>query len=326
MACTFDGTSSTAGTLRIYIDGVQESVTTTTSNVGITNHSGTKIIGKRNDEAHYLNAAVDDMRVYNQALSAWDVDALVADRSVPFATITSPVPGGSSLSGVVTISATATDNVGVASVQFQVDNIVIGTDTTAPYTCNWDTTGYSNGAHVLSVIATDTAGNSYISNSLKYASYAKPTGDTMITSLGSNAIYSSVDNGTTWSWTSVTPDYDYYAVHTQGYRRDRLPMYVDPVNGYVIQLVNSMDVASSGSEPANGDLDYYLRYRVSIDGGASYLFDSPVVQSGMTQANPFSGINIGDNAFYIGDGSTGDVFRTSSGKIIIPCAGFNARW
>ena len=45
------------------------------------------------------------------------------------------------MSGTVTMSATATDNVGVVGVQFMVDGADLGPeDTTSPYSLSWDTT------------------------------------------------------------------------------------------------------------------------------------------------------------------------------------------
>src|SRR5439155_2269427 len=66
----------------------------------------------------------------------------------------------SSLSATVTVSATATDNVGVVGVQFQLDGVNLGAeDTAAPYTVSWPTPSASNGAHTLTAVARDAAGN-----------------------------------------------------------------------------------------------------------------------------------------------------------------------
>ena len=48
----------------------------------------------------------------------------------------------------MTVSATATDNVGVAGVQFLLDGASLGAeDTSAPYSMTWDTTSAPNGPH-----------------------------------------------------------------------------------------------------------------------------------------------------------------------------------
>jgi hypothetical protein len=60
----------------------------------------------------------------------------------------------------VTISANASDNVGVTSVQFKLDGGILGSALTkSPYTLSWSTTGVANGTHTLSATASDAAGN-----------------------------------------------------------------------------------------------------------------------------------------------------------------------
>ncbi|MGC1485039.1 MAG: Ig-like domain-containing protein [Candidatus Acidiferrum sp.] len=81
------------------------------------------------------------------------------DKTPPTASITSPV-ANASLAGTVSVTANASDNVAVASVQFLVDGANLGAPVTAaPYTTSWDTTTVVNGAHTLSATATDTSGN-----------------------------------------------------------------------------------------------------------------------------------------------------------------------
>src|SRR2546426_9194324 len=58
------------------------------------------------------------------------------------------------------VSATALDNVGVAGVQFKLDNGNLGSElTVGPYTLAWNTTGVPNGSHTLTAVARDAAGN-----------------------------------------------------------------------------------------------------------------------------------------------------------------------
>ena len=67
---------------------------------------------------------------------------------------------GNTISGAITIMANATDNVGVAGVQMKLDGADLGAFiTTAPYSMPWNSTGISNGCHVISVVAQDAAGN-----------------------------------------------------------------------------------------------------------------------------------------------------------------------
>ena len=82
------------------------------------------------------------------------------DAVPPTVTITNP-PAGSTVSGVLTVSATAADNPGVVGVQFKLDGANLGAeDTAAPYAVSWSTTATANGAHTLTATARDAAGNS----------------------------------------------------------------------------------------------------------------------------------------------------------------------
>jgi hypothetical protein len=75
-------------------------------------------------------------------------------------TITAPA-AGATLSGIATVSANATDQVGVTGVQFLVDGVATGSEITGtPYSISLDTTAIANGAHALTARARDAAGNS----------------------------------------------------------------------------------------------------------------------------------------------------------------------
>ena len=57
------------------------------------------------------------------------------------------------------MSATATDNVGVARVEFFRSGISLGADTSAPYSVSFDSTTVANGSYTFGARASDTAGN-----------------------------------------------------------------------------------------------------------------------------------------------------------------------
>lgn len=67
--------------------------------------------------------------------------------------------GASTDSAIVTLSATATDNIGVTSVSFVVDGVVVGTTSFAPYVATVNTNAIGYGSHTLVVRAYDAAGN-----------------------------------------------------------------------------------------------------------------------------------------------------------------------
>ncbi len=81
------------------------------------------------------------------------------DSVAPTTSVTSPT-GGATVSGTVSLSAAASDNTGVAGVQFQLNGVNLGAeDTTAPYSASWNTTTAANGSHKLTTVARDAAGN-----------------------------------------------------------------------------------------------------------------------------------------------------------------------
>ncbi len=107
----------------------------------------------------YRVSALDAAGNVSAQSSAFSVTtlALPSDTTPPSCTLTSPAP--STISGTVTMTATASDNVGVTSVGFEVDGVEVGIDTTAPYSYTLDTTTIGNGTHALGAHAHDAAGN-----------------------------------------------------------------------------------------------------------------------------------------------------------------------
>jgi glucose/arabinose dehydrogenase len=83
------------------------------------------------------------------------------DLTPPTVQLTSPADRSQNLTGSLILTATASDNVGVAGVQFQVDGQNLGAEvTTPPYqTVLPSTSDYASGVHVIRARARDTAGN-----------------------------------------------------------------------------------------------------------------------------------------------------------------------
>jgi chitodextrinase len=107
---------------------------------------------------YYLVTALD--AAGNMSAPSNQAPATVtADTTPPTVALTAPA-SNATVSGTVTISANASDNVAVASVQFTLDGSPLGSPVTAaPYNLSWDTTTASNGSHTLGAIARDTSGN-----------------------------------------------------------------------------------------------------------------------------------------------------------------------
>lgn len=83
----------------------------------------------------------------------------VADVTPPTVSITSP-RGGATLSGIISVSVTANDNVGVSKVELYVNGVLVDTDFTSPYGFSWDTVETANGSTLLQAVAYDAVGHS----------------------------------------------------------------------------------------------------------------------------------------------------------------------
>ena len=78
------------------------------------------------------------------------------DTTPPTVSITAPANGATVSGTAVTVSATASDNVGVVGVQFKLDGANLGAeDTTSPYSVTWNSTTAANGSHTLTALARD---------------------------------------------------------------------------------------------------------------------------------------------------------------------------
>ena len=100
-----------------------------------------------------------DIDLLNAAMATSTVQLSVADTTPPTLSLTSPA-AGATVSGLVSISATAADNVGVQRVEFWVSGLLSGVSMSAPYTYLWDTTLGTNSAYTLQARVYDAAGNS----------------------------------------------------------------------------------------------------------------------------------------------------------------------
>jgi YVTN family beta-propeller protein/YD repeat-containing protein len=86
------------------------------------------------------------------------------DTTAPAASVSAPA-NGATVSGTVTVTATASDNVGVVGVQFLLNGQTLGDEVKTPdlysgaYSVSWNTTTVTNGSYTLTAQAWDAAGN-----------------------------------------------------------------------------------------------------------------------------------------------------------------------
>jgi hypothetical protein len=127
-----------------------------------------------------------------------------ADNTPPTIVMTAPAPGGSVL-GSVTVSADASDNVGVVGVQFKLDGANLGTeDTSNPYSTSWNTTTVLNGSHTLTAVARDAAGNQTTSAQVM-VNVNNSTADTTAPSITNISASNISSAGATITWTTNEP-------------------------------------------------------------------------------------------------------------------------
>ncbi len=96
------------------------------------------------------------------------VNFLFTTNTPPTVSITAP-SNGATLSGSTTLTASATAGSGqtIASVQFQLDGSNVGSPVTAaPYSVSLNTASFSNGAHAVRAVATDSAQSSTTSQAI----------------------------------------------------------------------------------------------------------------------------------------------------------------
>lgn len=157
----------------------------------LANAASTTITPSIGKHFYYAKITQDDGKILWSA-PVWVEQVAATDTTAPTVSAAS-----SGTSGTVNFSATANDNVGVARVEFFVDNVLKGTDTAAPYALAFNSTTVTDGAHTLVAKAYDAAGNVGTSAAVNFSvsnAVAQPT------QLIANSSFES--GGTNWTATA----------------------------------------------------------------------------------------------------------------------------
>jgi hypothetical protein len=140
--------------VQFLIDGSNLGAPATTAPYSASLNTTTLANGK-----HTLTAIATGASNNKATSAAVSIIANNAQANQPTVSITSPA-SGATVSGTITVSASASSHVGIASVQFLVDGSKLGAaDTTAPYSASLNTTTLANGNHALTAVVTDTSNN-----------------------------------------------------------------------------------------------------------------------------------------------------------------------
>jgi hypothetical protein len=159
--------NAASSTLDVYLNGQLDNGQLTGAVTATQQDSAANVtIGRRPSSSSEFIGRIDDARIYGRALTQAEIQTDMntpvapppADPNPPTVAVTAPT-AGATVSGSVSVSATASDDVGVQGVQFTLDGANLGAeDTSAPYAVTWNTTTTPNGSHTLTARARD-AGN-----------------------------------------------------------------------------------------------------------------------------------------------------------------------
>jgi thermitase len=109
-------------------------------------------------DSTYGSGRVNAARAVSMAVGGAAVDVLP-----PNVNFTAPTTGAS-VSGVITIQVSASDNVGVNSVTLNIDGVAMGSDNGSPFSFVLDSAILPNGGHTFTATATDNSGNSSVAS------------------------------------------------------------------------------------------------------------------------------------------------------------------
>ena len=137
----------------------------TTENVPVVNQAVVTPVDIAEQEDAVEEAEEEVIEAEEEEQAAEESTIIPTDTIAPNTSITNPT-NNSSVSYVVPIMASATDNTGVVKVEFYSGDTLLGQDTISPYSISWDTMGETNGVKTLKVKAYDLAGNVKTSNSI----------------------------------------------------------------------------------------------------------------------------------------------------------------
>ncbi|MBU5638110.1 fibronectin type III domain-containing protein [Geomonas sp. Red69] len=201
--------SVTSPSNNLTVSGSVSIAASATDNVGVSRvdfYVNNALLGSTNMAPYTYNWNTKTVAngVYNITAKAYDAAGNIGqsqittvnvfnDVTAPVVTLTSPA-GGSTVSGTVALTASATDNVGVSKVEFYQSNTLIGTSSAAPYSFSWNTALVANGTYTITAKAYDAAGNVGASQSAT-VTVSNVTSDTIaplawLTSPANNSIVS----------------------------------------------------------------------------------------------------------------------------------------
>ena len=158
-ATATDTGGKTITKVQFKLDGANLGTADTTSPYSVAWNTKTATNGK-----HVLTAVATNNSSVSTTSSS--VTVTVNNPTAPTVSITAPA-ASATVSGSVTVTATAGGGTAIKNVQFKLDGANLGTaDTTSAYSVSWDTKTATNGKHTLTAVATNTASLTTTSSSV----------------------------------------------------------------------------------------------------------------------------------------------------------------
>ncbi len=264
--------------VEFYVDGVLKG-SDATSPYSLALNSTTLTNGSHSLTAKAFDAAGNST---TSTAFAFSVNNTVADTTAP--TVSASQTGSS---GTITLSATASDNVGVTNVEFYVDGVLKGSDAASPYSLALNSTTLTNGSHALTAKAFDAAGNSTTSSVVNFT-VNNPT-STQFNETESNGSVAGA-NPVARSYNSIvgtmgnTTDKDFFALSLAAGETVKIDMVGPSTTDYDLALVNASDVAlkSSAGNTSTETLTY------TNGASAATVYAKVISYSGSSTTNPYT--------------------------------------
>jgi hypothetical protein len=263
--------------VEFYVDGVLKG-SDASSPYSITLNSTTL-----SDGSHTLTSKAYDAA--NNVGSSAAVTFSVSNGGDPTPPTATASESGSS--GTITLSATASDNVGVTNVEFYIDGVLKGADASSPYSLAIDSTALSNGSHTLTVKAYDAAGN--IGTSAPASFSVSNTATTQFNEVESNGSVAAA-NVVAHSYQTIvgtmgnTTDKDYFALSLAAGETVKIDMTGPSGNDYDLYLVNASGTTlkSSTGSTSTESVTY------TNGSSAATVYPEVISYSGSSTTSPYT--------------------------------------
>jgi hypothetical protein len=232
----------------------------TVDNMRVIMESTSIDLGTAGKDNNYGSGRIDALAAVERALNP------SADFTAPTVSITSPA-NGSTVSGNVTISADASDNVGVTKVEFYIDGNILTTITTPPYSTIWNSATVNDNNHTITARAYDAANNVgsnqisvFTSNGVGCTDSFEPNN----TFADAKPIASGADN-VARICSSTDKDYFNFNIGSTGNINVKLIVPKSPAKDYDVHLYNSSQVKVAQGINGSG-IDENFNYNATSTG------------------------------------------------------------